>query len=201
MKDVLFRQGRLPNSIAIVGLMCRRVSDDLCATIEPLANPDVQTLAARMLPSHCGKSGGFLGRRREGKTRRPPGTLTDAKGAGTVEGVQNAGDVAAGEARAALRRGKMIAKAKLQFLDRSAEARKVVLGKGRQRLHQDQAANVGALRVHHWRKSREGRYFVWSVYAAKFWVEDSKDAPTIWKRQMADDRRWPWFISVAAIDD
>ena len=172
--------------------MRMRVSDDLRAAIEPLANPDVQTPArSRCRRAMAAKPVRLFGRRRKREAGRPPGTLTDAERAGAIQSVQNGGDITAGEARSALSRGKIIAEANLQFLDRGAEAREVLLGKRRQCLHQDQAANVRGVGVRHRRERGESRHFVEAMQAAIFRVENNKNTPAVRKRQMADDRRRP----------
>src|SRR5579872_671052 len=106
-----------------------RMHDDLRTAIEPGANPDVQAPTARMLPGDPRQAVGFFGGRRKGKTGGSPRALTDAERAGAVEGVENGSDLATGEARAALCRGKIITEAYLQFFDRGAEPGKVMVGK------------------------------------------------------------------------
>src|SRR5271169_1587604 len=181
--------------------MRMRMSDDLRTPIEPLANPDVQTPGAWMSPGNRHKAFSILERGCKGKAGRAPGTLTNAKRAGAVQSVENGADIAAGKTRAALSWGKIIAEASLQFLDCGAEARQVLLGNCRQRLHQDQAADVGSIRVEHWRKCCEGGHFVWSMYAATLRIVNSKNAPSIRKRQVADDWCRRWFMTAAAVDD
>ena len=102
--------------------------------------------------------------------------------------------------RAALSGGKIIAEANA-FPDRGAEVREVVLGDGRQCLHQDQTANVIGVRVGHWRKSGESRHFVRVHACPEFFGQESRGRANVRKLQTADDRRRPWFIPAAAVND
>ena len=177
------------------------MGDDLRSAIEPLANADVQTLAARMSPRDRRKTRGFVRARCKGEARRSPGALADAECAGAVENIENGGNVGAHETGAALGGGKIIAKADLQFLDGIAEVRKVVIGKSRQSLHQDQTAKAGGVSRAHGRKTSHSRSFLGSVDTLTLRVENYQDAPFVRNRQTADDWGEPRLVSTAAVDD
>jgi hypothetical protein len=83
--------------------------DDLRTTIEPAANPDVQTCTLRALAGNRREVIGFLSRRRKRKTGRSPGALADTVGARSLERRQHGGNCRTGKGRGALRRSEIAA--------------------------------------------------------------------------------------------
>src|SRR5882762_3079688 len=115
---------------------------DLGAAIEPCANADVQTLPVRVPARGRRKLVGLRFRGAEREAGRTPGALPDPERPLRLEVTQNRCDIGAAEAFAALCRREIVSQPCLQLRDGRTETRQVVLGRRRQRLHQNQAAQM-----------------------------------------------------------
>ena len=127
--------------------------------------------------------------------------MADTECAGAVKNIEDGGNVGTHEASAALGGSEIIAKLDLQFLDRCAEVRKIVIGERGQSLHQDQPAQAGGVRRAHVGKGRHGGSFFRSMDALTLRIEDHQDAPILRNRQTANDRSETLPIAATAVDD
>jgi len=182
-------------------LLPLHLRNDCRAAIEAAANPNVQPPGGRMFSGELRQALRCFGRRSECKPRRSPGALPDAVRAGGIETGKDAGNSRAREGASALRPREIIAKSCLQFFDGGAEADNIVLGEGRECLHQNQPTNPCRIGLRHRRKIGEGRDLIDAMHAATLPIEDNEDAPMLRKRQVTDDRSYSRLTAVTAIDN
>jgi hypothetical protein len=93
----------------------------------------------------------------------------------------------------------MIADRRLNFCDRSPEARKVALGQGRQRQHHRKPAEMGGKRGRKRWQGGKGGELLLPVNSFAGGIEDEKDAPLRGERQASDHRSKKAYRAVPAV--